>query len=108
LVSHYHGLGREREAIEAIGRLERVGRGEPHLKYIVGSCYIKLGNFDEAIRQYQAGIQTEPKEKNYYRKRIVETLILSRRYADAGRAIESVVHDNPQDPEARLLQSGAD
>src|SRR5439155_15281005 len=74
LASHYHGVRRDDEALKLIEQLRTAGRGIPHLNQIIGAFYKKLGNPDEAIRQYEAGIQVEPKKKNYYRKRIAETL----------------------------------
>jgi tetratricopeptide (TPR) repeat protein len=103
LASHYHGVHREEDALKMIEQLKTVGRGTPHLHRIIGSFYLKLGNSAEAIRQFEAGIQAEPNEKNFYRKRIVETLMADRKYGDAGAMIESILKDNPKDTEARVL-----
>ena len=102
LASHYHGVHRDDEALKMIEQLKIVGTGMPHLHQIIGAFYKKLGNPDEAIRQYEAGIQAEPKERNYYRKRIAETLISERKTAEARPIIESVLQADPKDPEARL------
>src|SRR5262245_6603026 len=103
LASHYHGVRRDDEALKMIEKLKTAGLGMPHLNQIIGAFYKKLGNPDEAIRQYEAGIQVEPKEKNYYRKRIAETLISERKTTDARRIIELALKDDPKDGEARLL-----
>jgi tetratricopeptide (TPR) repeat protein len=103
LASHYHGVHREDEALKMIERLKTAGLGMPHLNQITGAFYKKLGNPDEAIRQYEAGIRTEPGEENYYRKRIAETLISQRKMVDARRLVESVLQHDPKDAEARLL-----
>jgi Flp pilus assembly protein TadD len=103
LASHYHGVNRDGEALKMIEQLKTAGLGMPHLNQIIGAFYKKLGNSDEAIRQYEAGIQVEPKEKNYYRKRIAETLISEGKSRDGRRLIESVLKDDPKDAEARLL-----
>jgi tetratricopeptide (TPR) repeat protein len=103
LASHYHGVHREDEALKMIEELKTAGLGMPHLNQIIGAFYKKLGNPDEAIRQYEAGIQVEPKEKNYYRKRIAETLIAEQKMMDARRIIESLLQDDPKDAEARQL-----
>src|SRR5260370_1004380 len=104
LASHYHGSHRDQEALQMIEQLQVTGKGTPHLHSITGSFYMKWGNSAEAVRQFEAGIEAEPKEKNYYRKRIVETLMASGKHTDAGRTIESVLKDDPKDTEARLLQ----
>ena len=103
LASHYHGVHREDEALKMIEQLKVLGKGMPHLHQILGSFYAKSGNPDEAIRQFEAGIQAEPNEKNYYRKRIAETLIAQSKNTDARRMIESVLQDNPKDAEARRM-----
>src|SRR5262249_43674323 len=48
-------------------------------------------------------IQAEPKETNYYRKRIAETHMALQNRAEAVRIIESVLKSDPKDAEARLL-----
>jgi tetratricopeptide (TPR) repeat protein len=103
LATHYHSVHREDQALKMIEQLRVLGKGMPHLHQILGSFYTKLGNPDEAIRQYEAGIQAEPNEKNYYRKRIAETLIAVSRNTNARRMIESVLKDDPKDAEARRL-----
>src|SRR5205823_4851671 len=102
LASHYHGVHREQDALKMIEQLKVVGKGTPHLDRIVGSFYMKLGNPDEAIRQFEAGIRTEPKEKNFYRKRIVETLMSERKYTEAGHMTDTVLKDDPKDTEPKV------
>src|SRR5262249_58031210 len=75
-----------------------------HLHQVLGAFYLRFGNSDEAIRQYEAGMQEEPAEKNYYRKRLAETLIKLHKNSEADRTIEAVLKDNPKDSEARLLR----
>jgi tetratricopeptide (TPR) repeat protein len=104
LAWHYHVAGRDGEALRMIEQLKNMGRGTPRIYYIVGSFYLKLGRRDEAIRHYEEGIRTEPKESNYYRKRIAETFITEKKYLEAVKAIESVLKDDPKDAEARVLR----
>ena len=104
LAAHYHSVGRNDEALKMIERLKAVGRGAKHVQQTLGSLYVKLGNPDEAIQQYEEGIRVEPNEKNYYRKRIAEILIAGRKSSEASRIIDSVLKDDPKDGEARLLQ----
>ena len=57
-----------------IEQLKTVGRGTPHIHQSVGAFYLQLGKSEQAMREYEAGIQAEPKERNYYRKRMAESL----------------------------------
>lgn len=104
LASHYQTLNRTDDALKIVERMKIVGKGSPHLHQVLGSFYMKCGHSDEAIRQYEAGIQDEPTEKNYYRKRLAEALIKLRKNSDADRTIESVLKEDPKDSEARLLR----
>src|SRR5262249_897736 len=97
-------IKRDDEALKMLARVKTAGQGTPHLNQNVGSFYVKLGKLDEAIREYEAGIQLEPSEKNYYRKRIAEALIAQRQNSNAGRIIAAILKENPKDAEARLLQ----
>jgi len=104
LAWHYHAAGRSDEALRIIEHLKNIGRGTPRIYHTVGSLYMRLGRRDDAIRYYQEGIQAEPKESNYYRKRLAESLITERKYSEAVKTIESVIKDDPKDAEARLLR----
>ncbi|HTM49099.1 MAG TPA: tetratricopeptide repeat protein [Bryobacteraceae bacterium] len=103
LATHYHNLGRKDEAVATVEKLKSAGKGTKELQRTVGALYVKLGNLDEAIRQYELGIRTEPNGKSYYQKRIAEVLISARRNEEAGRIIESILKDDPKDGEARLI-----
>ena len=103
LATHYQRTQRNDEALKMIEQFKTLGRGTPHIHQSVGAFYVQLGQPDMAMREYEAGIQDEPKEKNYYRKRMAETLVATGKRAEAGRMIESVLKEDPKDAEARLL-----
>ena len=69
-----------------------------------GEFYAELGDFDQAIHEYQEGMAADGAHKIDYQKRTIELLI--RQKNDQAAAMNhEILREHPQDPEARGLDA---
>src|SRR5207249_12034345 len=72
-----------------------------------GDFYVRVGQLDQAIKQYEEGVQKDPAQKNNYLKHEIEAYIRQGKTDLALAKNEAVLKDNPKDPEARGLKATA-
>ena len=70
-----------------------------------GDFYFRIGDADQAIRQYQEGMSADTANKVDYQKRVIEVLIRQGKTAQAYEKDLEILKDNPKDPEARGLKA---
>ena len=78
-----------------------------HQAYAVsGELYLKLGDFRQAIREYQQGIAKFPKDKPHYQRLIIEALVSGNRRDEAEATNDAVLKENPTDADALARRAG--
>ena len=70
-----------------------------------GDFYFRIGDADQAIRQYQEGMNADSSHKVDYQKRIIEVLIRQGKTAQAYEKDLEILKANPKDAEARGLKA---
>src|SRR5205807_171424 len=76
-------------------------RAQPTDRLQAGDAQSHLKNYDEALRQYRLGIQTDPGRANVYRKHMVETLMRQGKKAEAAAVNREILASDPQDIDSR-------
>ncbi len=70
-----------------------------------GDFYLRVNQFDEALRQYEEGIRKDPDRKITYLKHEVELYVRSNRMQNATAKNEEILKLDPKDPESRGLKA---
>jgi tetratricopeptide (TPR) repeat protein len=70
-----------------------------------GDFYLRYANFDEAVKQYQEGLQKDPSRRNIYLKHVIEVYIRQGKNGEALKTDEEVLKNDPKDPEAKGLKA---
>ena len=70
-----------------------------------GDFYLRVNAVDEAIKQYEEGIQKDPSRKNTYLKHEIEAYVRSGKADLAYDKNELILKNDPKDPEARGLRA---
>ena len=70
-----------------------------------GDFFIRVNQFDEAIKQYEEGIQKDPKQKNTYLKHEIEAYVRQNKLELAKAKNDEILKSDPKDPEARGLRA---
>jgi len=71
---------------------------------VVGDFYRRLGDIDAAAKEYRDGQAHDPKRKNLYLKRIVETYMARGKTREAEDIDRQILKDNPQDSFAKEVE----
>lgn len=77
----------------------------PNGRQLAGDFYFRSGSFDDALREYEAGIQQNPDSRKDLQKRIVEVMNLSGRRSDAVALADKLVGEFSDDPEAQAIRA---
>lgn len=84
----------------------------PQAHMQVGDFYSSLQEWDEAIREYQAGGKADPKEQSTYLKRITNVYLTQGKGAEASAVLHEIMKKEPANEEANgvnaslLLEEG--
>ena len=112
LAFHYYATNRKSEMASTLGRITADPKTFPNSRMQVGDFYLRIRDFDSALRQYDQGQRDDSKNKRLYQKKMVEVLGTQGKYEQAGKVVSALLKDDPKDPEATamhatlLLQSG--
>lgn len=74
----------------------------PDGRLIAGDFYGSVGRPQEALQQYQEGLQASPKDPLPYRRRIAGILTGQRKWPEALAQIEAILKEKPEDSDAKL------
>jgi len=77
----------------------------PDAYFQTGDFYLRANNLDEAVKQYEEGIQKDSSRKNTYLKHEIEAYVRSGKSTQAFEKNEQILKNDPKDPEARGLRA---
>jgi len=112
LAVFYSGTGRRPEMTATLQRVIDRPRDFPEARLQVGDFYSKLQEWDEAIRQYEAGAKEDSKREITYLKRITNVYMMQGKGEQAAAVLHQILEQQPADEEAHgvnaslLLKSG--
>jgi len=75
LARHYYMLKRRDDMLKVLDRIKSHAKDNQNAYAIVGDFYYRIGDGDEAIRQYKEGMQFDSKRKAAYQKLIIQVLL---------------------------------
>jgi tetratricopeptide (TPR) repeat protein len=105
LAAHYYRLNRREDMVKTLQQFKGMAKDSPEVYERVGDFYFRIGDGEEAIRQYEEGMRGNPKAKSAYQKRIIEVLAAQGKIAEAAQVNEAILKDNPKDNEALGLRA---
>src|SRR5712692_1554756 len=106
LASFYQAFGRRADMAKTLESLKAHASAYPSAFEDAGKMYLALGDFRQAIREYEQGIAAFPKYRAGYQKLIVEALSANDRRAEAEAVNESILKDYPNDTDALARRAG--
>ena len=77
----------------------------PNAYIQAGDFFLRVNQYDEAIKQYEEGVKKDPDQKLTYMKHEVEVYVRSNRMQLATAKNEEILKLDPKDPEARGLKA---
>lgn len=104
LAAHYYGTKRHDDMIRVLNEIKSHAKEYEQAYLTIGDFYLRVGDGEEAIRQYKEGMAADPKRKSSYQKRMIEVLMRQGKTAEATEINEAILKDNPKDTDSRGLQ----
>lgn len=105
LAVHYFTSNNRAEMVKVLNGLKEHFKDYPEAYMRAGDFYFKIGDADQAIRQYEEGIAADPAHRVDYQKHIIEALIRQGKTAQAYEKNQEILKSNPKDAEARGLKA---
>jgi tetratricopeptide (TPR) repeat protein len=105
LATHYYGTQRRDDMVRTLNEIKSHAKDYDQAFLTVGDLYLRVGELDEAVRQYREGMAADPKKKAHYQKRIIEVLMKQGKPREANEIATAILKDNPNDSDARSLQA---
>src|SRR5581483_6455590 len=98
------GTKRRDDMVKVLEQIKTHAKEFPNAYLTVGDFYYRLGDGEEALRQYKDGIQADPKNKATYQKHMIEVLMHLGQRQRAAEINDEILKENPKDTDARGLQ----
>ena len=105
LALHYGMMHRRDDMVKVLEQIKTHSKDFPQAYITVGDFYLRLGDADAAIKEYNEGIQKDPKKKADYQKRKIEVLMRQGKRTEAAELNQQVLKDNPKDNDAQGLEA---
>jgi tetratricopeptide (TPR) repeat protein len=110
LAAYYRVLKREEDASKVLAAYVDRAEDSAFARMRVGDFWIRVRDFDSARASYQAALEAKASSKpeaarNEIRKRIADALVAQDRKEEARMALEQILADNPDDPQARSMHA---
>jgi tetratricopeptide (TPR) repeat protein len=105
LASFYVSTQRRPEMEKVLQDMNSSSKDFPFAHLSVGRFFVRLGEFDRARREFDAGMAATPKEKATYQRSIIELLAAQAKYSEATLMVNDVLKADPKDTIALELRS---
>jgi len=105
LALHFYMQKRRDDMVTVLDQIKSHSRDFDQAFLTVGDFYLRMGDGDQAIKEYQEGISKDAKKKSTYQKRIIEVLMRQGKRSDAADINAQILKDDPKDNDARGLQA---
>jgi tetratricopeptide (TPR) repeat protein len=112
LAGHYHRLGKRDAMTGVLQRLLDHQKDFSQVHAQIGDFYASIGDTDQALRQYEEGLLSDPAQKVLYQMKMAQRLAALGKRDEAIPVLEEVIKNQPQDDVAitmratLLLESG--
>ena len=105
LARFYFGTKRTDDLLGLLKEMKANLKDFPNAYIQSGDFFVRVNQFDDAIKQYEEGIQKDPEKKNTYLKHEIEAYIRQNKLELAMAKNEEILKNDPKDPEAKGLKA---
>ncbi len=105
LARYYLATNKRDDLLKLLNEMKSDLRQFPSAYIQAGDFFLRVNQFDEALKQFEEGIKKDPEQKISYMKHEIEVYVRSNRIQMATAKNEEVLKLDPKDPEARGLRA---
>jgi len=105
LAQFYYGANKRPELVALLNEMKADLKEFPDAYFQSGDFYLRVGSFDDAVKQFEEGIQKDSPRKTTYLKHEIEAYVRSGKTNLAREKNEEILKVDSKDPEARGLKA---
>lgn len=105
LAQFYYVSHRQDDLVTLLNEMKKDLKLFPQAYFQAGDFYVRVNQFDAAVKQYEEGIKADSSNQNAYLKREIEVYIRQGNGVMAQTKNEQILHNDGKDPEARGLRA---
>jgi tetratricopeptide (TPR) repeat protein len=105
LAQFYFGTNRRDDLVKQLNLMKSDLKNFPNAYFQAGDFYLRVNDLDDAMKQYEEGIQKDASHRNTYLKHEIEAYVRSGKNNLAYEKNEQILKNDPKDPEARGLRA---
>jgi len=105
LAQFYYGTNRRDDLIALLNKMKSDLKQFPQAYIQAGDFYLRVGQVDEAVKQYEQGIQKDPDRRIAYMKHQIEAYLRENKADLAYARNNEILKIDAKDPEARALEA---
>jgi tetratricopeptide (TPR) repeat protein len=105
LARFYFGTNNKDSLLALLSQMKGNLKDFPQAFLQSGDFFLRVNQFDEAVKQYEEGIKKDPGQKNTYLKHEIEAYVRQNKLDLAKAKNEEILKSDPKDPEARGLKA---
>ena len=105
LAQFYFGTNKRDQLVTLLNQMKADLKQFPDAYIQSGDFYARVRSYDEAVKQYEEGIQKDPSRRNTYLKHEIEVYVTQGKTDFAFKKNEEILKNDPKDPEARGLKA---
>jgi tetratricopeptide (TPR) repeat protein len=96
-------VGRHDDMVAVLQQVKSHANEFDQAYLVVGDFYLRIGDGDTAIREYNEGLSKDPKKKISYQKRMIEVYMRQGRRGEAADLNAQILKEDPNDNDAKGL-----
>jgi len=105
LAQFYFGTNNRTQLVALLDQMKRDLKEFPDAYFQSGDFYLRVNAIDDAVKEYETGIQKDPSRRNTYLKHEIEAYVRAGKTNLAFDKNEQILKSDPKDPEARGLRA---
>jgi tetratricopeptide (TPR) repeat protein len=105
LAQFYFASKKSTELLALLNQMKANLKDFPNAYIQAGDFFVRVGQFDDAIKQFEEGIQKDSKQKNLYLKHEIEAYVRQNRIDLAQNKNNEILKNDPTDPDAKGLKA---
>ncbi len=105
LAGFYQSTGKRQEMVKTLERLKANADGRRIAYKLSGTLYLKSGDPEAAMREFEEGARLFPAQKLTYRKLMMNALMVENKNAEAIKLNNEILKENPLDAETQEVQA---
>jgi tetratricopeptide (TPR) repeat protein len=105
LAQFYYSTNRQDALVALLNDMKKDLKRFPQAYFQTGLFYERIGQYDNALKQFEDGIQNDPSQKNSYLKHEIDVFIRENNVVMAQSKNDQILKNDPNDPEAKGLRA---